>query len=553
MTSLRAKKILGGIAIAAYAVSLCMLAIPFATQRGIFVSPDEHAVWTFAEQIAKTGVAQTVETRNEALRQLLFPRSAVPMGSVIVPAGFLGMPYLAGALYVISPYLAALAGPMFGMLGLCALYGVARKAGASREYALLTTAALALHPAWWYYSARSLMPNVPFVALLLCGAWLALRTKGVKKGAARAALAAGAGASIALALFLRVSEWIWIGAAIVALVWNMPLRLYKKEILSACGGFVLVAGGALGLHALVYGSPFTTGYTVYAPAWEVGGAVVGASVAWYEKVFALVFPFGVHEKATLRNAWNYLVVVFPWMTSVAIIGAALVLAHARTALRAMHPSERKNAIAAGALGVLALAYLTVLYGSWTFYDNPDPTVVSLGNSHVRYWLAYAVISAPLIAAALLAARDRVRTWAQSERTTVLANIIPLAALVLMGALSANEVFFADDGIVHTRAALATFVEKRDRILEETPNDAIIIVDRADKYLWPDRAVVVPLRSEKTYANLPALIDTAPLYYFGITLPEEDLTYLQNVTLKDTGITFTPVITLSEETLYVIHR
>lgn len=535
-----------------YAASLFSLAVPFATQSGLFVSPDEHAVWTFAERIATTGVAHVSEVRNDALNGLLFPRSAVSMGGVIVPAGFLGMPYLVGALYAISPLFAASAGPLFSVLGLAALFFIIKKMGGTKEYALLSVAALALHPAWWYYSIRSLMPNVPFVALLLCAVWLAVSIKDIH-APRRWIRAALSGAFVACALFIRASEWTWLAGLFIAAACVAPLRAYKKELAVGLFGFVFFAMGAFALHDLVYGNPLMTGYTVHIPAWEVGGAAAGSDVAWYKKFFALLFPFGIHEKATLRNAWNYLVVVYPWMTSMAAIGGALLIPRFRNALRKKNIQERRTHIAAFIIALLSAAYLGVLYGSWTFYDNPDPNVVSLGNSHIRYWLPFVVLSAPLLAHALLVAQAHFLTWAQSDRSRLLVKAFPVAALLLLGTMSAYEVFLADDGVVDTRAALQTFAEKRKRILGETPEDAIIIVDRADKYLWPERAVVVPLRSEKTYANIPSLLDIAPLYYFSISLPDEDLAYLQDVTLAGTGIIFTPVLTINEETLYVVHR
>jgi hypothetical protein len=395
------------------------------------------------------------------------------------------------------------------------------------------------------------MPNVPFVALLLCATWLAVSIKDIR-APHRWIRAVFSGAFVACALFIRASEWIWIVGLLIAAACVVPLRVYKKEIIASMCGFTFVAMGAFALHDLVYGNPFMAGYTVHVPAWEVGGSTAGSDITWHRKVFALLFPFGMHEKATLRNAWNYLVVVYPWMTSIAAIGAVLLLPKLRNLLQKNTPKYRAH-VAACIMVTLSAAYLCVLYGSWTFYDNPDPNVVSLGNSHVRYWLPFVVLSAPLLAHALLVAKAHFFTWAQSDRSRLLVKAFPAATLLLLGAMSAHEVFLADDGVIDTRAALQTFAEKREKILAETPEDAIIIVDRADKYLWPDRAVIVPLRSEKTYASIPELLNTEPLYYFSITLPSEDLAYLQDVTLAGTGVMFTPVFTINEETLYVIHR
>ena len=78
-----------------------------------------------------------------------------------------------------------------------------------------------------------------------------------------------------------------------------------------------------------------------------------------------------------------------------------------------------------------------------------------------------------------------------------------------------------------------------------------MVDYADKYLFPHREVVVPLRSEHTYSHLPALRELAPLYYYGITLPETDLVYLQEEKLIELGLTIEPIEEVFNETLYRI--
>jgi hypothetical protein len=282
----------------------------------------------------------------------------------------------------------------------------------------------------------------------------------------------------------------------------------------------------------------------------VGNAITDdISVPWYEKLFAILFPFGIHERATFWNVWRYVVALYPWMTVMGVFGVAIFVWDKKDEIKKKELSKYIPLVLCG----FSLAYILVLYGSWVFFDNPDPSVVSLGNSHTRYWLPLFVVLAPAIAYLLQRGRDLLLGWAQSDRTKQLAHVFPITMLVLMSACSANLVFGGDDGVLHTREALVTFEEKRTAILAATPEDAIIIVDRADKYLWPHRAVVVPFRSEETYAKIPELLDTAPLYYFSITLPEEDLAHLHDVIFANTSITLTPVITIQEETLYEIRR
>lgn len=565
-----------------YGTSLFSLAIPFATHEGLFVSPDEHATWTFAEKIAETGIAQVEEVRNISLNGFLHPRSTVTVENFIVPAGFLGLTYIAGLLFFISPLLAASVGPIFCILGLIALYKIVRFLGASQEFAVYTTTALAIHPAWWYYSIRSLMPNVPFVALLLIAGWTAATALQQKQIAYRCISWIFAGSLFGSALAIRPSEWIWIlgclfaGACYLVQARKDALReaftKRKKEIACFFIGVGFAGGLILVLQLNVYGSPFTTGYTVDQPVWEVGNAIAAhISVPWHEKLFAILFPFGIHERATLTNVWRYVVVLYPLMTAVGMLGVGGWVwgVVKRMGWMRADGTDTNSLLVIPTKGeishsvkmfifpylfiFLSVAYLLVLYGSWVFYDNPDPSVISLGNSHTRYWLPIFVVLAPAIAYALLRAKEILISWSLNDRTKKLAYAFPVAILVLMSVCSAHLVFLGDDGVLHTRAALATFAEKRTEILGATPEDAIIIVDRADKYLWPDRAVIVPFRSEETYAKIPELLDAAPLYYFSITLPEEDLMHLHETIFAGTNIIFTPIMTIQEETLYEISR
>ncbi len=177
-------------------------------------------------------------------------------------------------------------------------------------------------------------------------------------------------------------------------------------------------------------------------------------------------------------------------------------------------------------------------------------MITIGNSYVRYWIPVFILLTPASAYAVLAlqnflASKNIQGWVKG-----VVGAIPVVACIAMALLSLHLVMTGDDGVLHTRSALATFVEKREKILEKTEEDAVVIVDRADKYLWPYRAVIVPLRSEKTYGIIPDLAQSVPLYYFGITLPEQDMKYLQEEILQNT-VTVFPVVTVNEETLYAI--
>ena len=89
------------------------------------------------------------------------------------------------------------------------------------------------------------------------------------------------------------------------------------------------------------------------------------------------------------------------------------------------------------------------------------------------------------------------------------------------------------------------------MLAHTDPKSLVIVDRADKLLFPQRPVIYPLRSEATYAALPKLSGAAPLYYYGITFPEKDLDFLRSEKLPPLGLTIEKVLELQEESLYYL--
>jgi hypothetical protein len=255
-----------------------------------------------------------------------------------------------------------------------------------------------------------------------------------------------------------------------------------------------------------------------------------AAVAMPASQRNFLLPFGFHERIILDNVLDYGWRLYPWMSVLAAFGLVLALAE--------RGEQRKLWRILVVFTFLLAAWLGVVYGSWKIVDNPDPSIISLGNSHVRYWL-------PVFAlASIFGARTLVFLLGDGSRLrqVYVGGLIALTAL-----LSGQLVAFGHDGYVPSRAALATFAAKEARILALTEAQAIIVVDRADKYLFPERRVVVPLRSETTYAALATMLEHAPVYYFGITLPPGDMDYLNQEKLQGVSIQF--VDTLHEESLY----
>lgn len=517
-------------------VSTLFLSWP--ASRELFVSPDEHAAYIFADVFSDTGSLFISESLNEELSGIIHPRSTIGYADGIVPASFIGFIVFLGMVGAVFGKLS-----MFFVTPLIAVLTLYFwRDGVKRVFHddLLADAAaflLMLHPAFWYYSGRVMMHNVAFLGLLIFGAWwclaLPLSAKAGKQSRSvwRLVDFGVAGWIFGLALVVRTVEMFWLMAALGSIAFVYRSQLGWRAMASFMIGFGIAMSFLAGVNTLVYGAPFVNGYTShysYAEAFTTD-VVVSDSVETHTN---FLLPFGFHERNILDNIWHYGWKLYPWMSVLALIGIALVM---------FEKGPQRKLWSGTLLLTFCLAiWLGVVYGSWKIIDNPDPSIISLGNSHVRYWL-------PLFAlGSLLGAKTLRYMYGDGSRLRV-AQVGGVMVLIVL--LSLRLVFFGHDGFFPSKAALDTFAVKKAAILAATAPESIVVVDRADKYLFPERRVVVPLRSETTYAALPEMLKLTPVYYFGITLPAVDLEYLNTQKLPPLGLKIEFVQTVQEESLY----
>lgn len=529
------RRALVGVAVVLYAVSLLWLSVG---TPGTFTSPDENAAYVFAQMWRTTGDLRVPEGMNLALDGIVHPRSVYAVGPWLVPGSFLALPVLAGTLGMATgSFGILLLTPLLAVLAVFAWRAVVARVFGDARLATIAAVLLAVTPAFWYYSARTMMHNVAFVAMLIFAAWFVV-VKPLSAHMSRSGLLVGnsiewilAGLCVGVALALRTSEVLWIGASLVGIfTWQrVPLLRVARFVLGAALPLVLLAL----LQAHLFGNPLVNGYTASDVASvPSSSSALDATPAPYVNVLTTIggvlLPFGFHEFAIAKNVWHFGLALFPWMTVLVVAGAAITARH-----------SKKDAWTLLLLLLVGIAlWLGVVYGSWSFNDNPDPTAVTLADSHVRYWLPVFVLATPFAARALLvfSRGSLARAWAATACVAVLSGVL---------------VFTGSDGLVRAREELFASAAKRDALLAATEDDAIIVVDRADKFLWPWRSVIVPLRSDATYAAMPGAAAIAPLYYFGIPFPESDMTYLNEVKLAALGLRIAHVVTVDDEALYRI--
>ncbi len=526
------KKSSGRWIVAAVAVLFFFTSLILINEQQLYISPDETANAFFAERFAAEGVLHDGPNLTSLfLDDRIHPRSTVSVEGYLYPGSFLGLPVLYGALmslfgswvlWVLTPAITVGAGLAFRKL---------TEKFFGSKIGLMAFTLFLLHPAIWYYSARGLMHNVLFIDLIVLALWLWVCKPFEKLKRAPWLSDILAGLSLGLALFVRTSEFGWIALALGALLALNIRRLKYKHLLRGLLGLALGLLILFAFNTLTYGGPLTTGYTV-----GIDSAQITLSADESADTVEL-FPFGIHPASAWEHFSIYFGSMFWWLTSLAAIGLGVVCW-----------KDKKNWKKWGiiATGAMIFGYLTLMYGSWEIHDNPDPTQITMANSYVRYWLPMYILSIPLIAIAI----EKLAQTIYSKQ----AKLISAGLLFMVVFLNFNAVFSqGQDGLVKVADTLSRSGEIQESILTHTQESSIIIVDRADKIIFPHRQVMYPLRDDATYEALPLLTKTDSVYYYGITFPSEDIEYLNNSRLADMDLGIKLIETYDQESLYQIYK
>lgn len=478
-----------------------------ASSGDVFVSPDETANTFFARNFSQTGKLAVYDSFNQEFSDLIHPRSVISQNAHLTPVSFLGLPVMYGSLAAIfGEWILLFLTPIIAIIASIA-FRKTLSIHFSQKVSDLSSILFLVNPAIWYYSARGLMHNVLFASLVVFAAYFFF-----VKPISRSILISGL--FMGLSLFVRASEIYWIAASIVLIFVFAKNRLRKKDILEFLVGLMIGLLPFFYFNQITYGNPFQTGYT----------SIVSEGSA------AVILPFGFDIKAIAENVSNYGVMLFGWVSILSLIGIPIVFVRNRFYVFLF-------------FGISV--WLGILYGSWRLFDNPDPTQISIANSYIRYWIPIFILSIPFVSEAIV--------WISNHGRTRFAKGLFLCVLViLIFGLNLRIVFFdGQDALTRVAQNLRESREIKKEVLSITPEDSVIVVDRADKLFFPDRHVHYPLRSEVTYNLIPKIASTKPLFYYGITFPQSDIDYLNQTKLKNLELKIEPIKTFNEETLYKI--
>ncbi|MBN1585415.1 hypothetical protein JW899_03550 [Candidatus Uhrbacteria bacterium] len=513
-------------------------------------SPDENSNRFFSRLFAETGRLWVFEPIDQMYPGTVHPRSVAVRDSFLVPGGFLGLPLIYGGLAKITgpvtlPFLTA----FFAVLGLSGFY-LLLKGFFGRPMALISTVLLAVNPVWWYQANRSFMPNTLFVSLLLLAAGFfwgkpidslvrRRRTSGFLGDLADALVA---GVFLALALAVRPPEAYWIFWAALSLVLAYGLVRQWPRILAVFLAAGLTVLPILLMNRTVYGGFLSSGYGFSPTDVSGGGLPGGMGARLIGPLQPYLFPLGFAPRTALTNFWNFGIGLFSWWwLLVAAAAVAAIFFWARNRNRS--GQGVRGGVGWLVAGTVISAWLVAFYGSWTIRDNPDPEAITVGSSYLRYWLPIFVLSVLPVGWGLE------RVWSSRVRS---GRFLAVAAISAIAVISGLSVLFApQEGLLAIRKNLAESERKAQWVFERVGSRKLTVTDRADKYLWPERPVIYPLRSDSTWEALAHLVPRmGQVHYFGVTFPERDMEWLNTVKLPPLKLRIRLVEGMGDESLYV---
>jgi hypothetical protein len=485
----------------------------------IWNSPDETAVAFFSKTFAANGNLWAEDPLNVFNNDIIHPRSMISIMAALVPASFYGQMIVVGgivkiigdaALSVTTPFFTALA-------GICVFFFLRKRSEAT---GIVGQILFYLTPAVWYYASRGLFPNLFFCDLAILGSatlyfhpFLKLARGRGSEVLERGVDALFGGLLIGAAMIVRPVEFIWFAPMGIVVLWFTRKNYRLFELIPAVlslGVFIFLA---LTLNNVLYGSPFSFGYT--AGAVNPGIAVPALALSshlpgWLSAPRPFILPFGFHPKLAVVNLYDYLILFTPWFALLAVWG--FVALFWKTGRR-----YAKYLLIAFAWLLLVLG---IYYGSGVLND-PTVSGLTVGSSYVRYFLPLYLILIPAVSEGIVFFLN------YFKNKKIIGALIAYFAVFCFAAFGAWTVYFrSSESLVPVFKTLVHYADVKKQVLAIVKPNDIIVTERSDKVFFPDRRVVLNLRDPNTMKALPQLATGAGIYYYGIAISDSESAKLE---------------------------
>ncbi len=520
-----------------------------------FLSPDENANYVFTRLYQESGQLSFYEKYNLISEDIIKPRSYFSYQGEVKPVSFLGIIIIyGGAAKVFGAGIIPFLTPFFAAIGLF-FYYLLIKLFFGRKNALISFFVLLSFPVLFYYSARSMFHNVLFLSLFIIFLYfLALLLE--KRGPDIELLKTNkkeyykkifnydflysslAGIFLGLTVAVRASELVWLapaGLLLILLKWKKLNAFRLVTIFS----FALIALLPVFYHnQILYDSPFYGGYYEMNKSLDsislAGGGIIKSFFTGHlsdirnfaKTIFHTIFYFGFHPRQSLQMFDVYIIKMFWYLFFPFVFGVLSAGIWQRKILKKIWPY--------GLSWLLLSIILILYYGSWKFVDNPDPNSFTIGNSYTRYWLPIYIFLIPFVSIFILNI-SKLFFWIKNKASyRIISTCISVIAVLFIVFTSFRFVYSgSEEGLEHYFSQLGTAQIEVDKITALTEENAVIITEYHDKFLFPERKVIVGRFNDNNMnRNYYSLAKYLPIYYYNFTLPEADLEYLNNRRLKE---------------------
>ena len=494
-----------------------------------------------------------LEPLEEVGNSLIRPRSVTVIDNRVMPGSFIGMNLLYGSLAQVPvPGLSVeliilLLTPLFAVIGIMFFYLLVAQVF-DKNIAFISAVLAYLFPGWMYLASRSMYHNVLFVALLIIGVYLLVRTfvlpddpenkmDLVKWGWFRLRkliLFGLSGLFIGGALITRTSEIGWVALVILLIFIFNWRRVIPRDRHHATGlfGLVMFAVGVVTAFIPVfltniqlYGAPLSIGYSTGLEG-SVSG-IIGRPQLLFEM---LVSPFGIDLRSIVINGYNYLVHFFWYITIPSLLGILLFIISKFTAY-SLQLTANKKSLCYLIIWLLVTGYSLLFYGSWQISDRIDEQAVSIGTSFVRYWLPVYLGMLPFAALLLI--------WITRVTRRVWARPVIIGLLIILTMVPTSRVVFTDtdESLVTIQSTLRDTQAKTLKLQELVPKDAIVILGfkQADKAFFPEHTRIIPeLVVARDYEAVARLSQYTDLYYYHFA-PQDTVEFISRRDFEPYGL------------------
>lgn len=518
---------------------------------GHYNSPDETANAFFIRQYVQTGSFRVAEPLNVVGENIIHPRAMQIVQHDLAPGSFLGMLLLYGWIAkILGVWIVPLLTPIFATIASFFFYKLVRLFFDERV-ARWSFFLLLINPAWIYYTARSMFPNVLFLSLIIIGLHYLLHAS---KSLYPIRYTLYASLLIGAALAVRTSEAGWVLAGLLLLYFLHLRQNHKKHqkshytelvlehefgitrVLVFFAGVLVAFLPIFYYNMQIYGHPLYNGYS------QIDSEAVPAAFAWHfqsrflSTIFSLLLPFGIKPLVLLQNAYDYLIWFFWWLAVPMVLGVVALIQNQR--ITESKNQKHKSVFMFSCFYVFMTVWLLLYYGSWVFRDTTlaGPT---LGTSYVRYWLPIFIFGLPFAAFIL------------SQQKRFVTRVVLIGIIVL----SSWSVFWNNgESLFAIRKSTREGRSVSAAVFSRTEANAVILTERSDKLFFPERRVIFndPLDQKKIDRVVALLAYRVPVYYF-TELQKSDIDFGNERRLVSHGVAWSGGEEVGGQRLYRLEK